>query len=414
MFVERIVKSSLGGVLPKAWRVVLVDSVAQRGSGHTPNKKHPEYWNGGIKWVSLKDSDKLDRRYIADTEETISEAGLANSSAVLHPAGTVILSRDAGVGKSAIMQDTMAVSQHFIAWRCGELLDNHFLFYWLQFMKPEFERVAVGSTILTIGLPYFRKLRMLLPPLPEQRAIAALLGTWDRAIEQTTQLIEAKQQARDRLRERLTTGRLRLAGRTAEWPIIQLADVCTIVAGRTPRRNVLRYWANSTDTRSFPWAAIGDMNGKWLRITKERITPAAVQEAGLRPAAAGTTLMSYKLSIGRTARAAVDIYHNEAIAAFRPTGEGVDPDYLFYALPSMVAGCDQAQAAKGATLGLSQLRSLWVSLPPMGEQRSVASLLAMLDAELQLVTEYRLDLQRQKRALADKLLTGRVRLPEDA
>ncbi|NUP99089.1 MAG: restriction endonuclease subunit S, partial [Armatimonadetes bacterium] len=185
MFVERIVKSSLGGVLPKAWRVVLVDSVAQRGSGHTPNKKHPEYWNGGIKWVSLKDSDKLDRRYIADTEETISEAGLANSSAVLHPAGTVILSRDAGVGKSAIMQDTMAVSQHFIAWRCGELLDNHFLFYWLQFMKPEFERVAVGSTILTIGLPYFRKLRMLLPPLPEQRAIAALLGTWDRAIEQT-------------------------------------------------------------------------------------------------------------------------------------------------------------------------------------------------------------------------------------
>ena len=96
-------KDSPLGRIPVEWDVTLLDSLAVRGSGHTPNKQRPAYWNGGIKWVSLADSRKLDDLYISETDKEISELGLKNSSAVLHPAGTVILSRDAGVGKSAIL-----------------------------------------------------------------------------------------------------------------------------------------------------------------------------------------------------------------------------------------------------------------------------------------------------------------------
>jgi type I restriction enzyme, S subunit len=167
------------GHLPSAWSVVLLDSVAKRGSGHTPDKKHPEYWNGSIKWVSLKDSTLLDRLYISDTASKITPLGIDNSSAVEHPAGTVVLSRDAGVGKSAITTDVMAVSQHFMAWQCGPNLDNHFLYYWLQWKKPEFERIAIGNTIKTIGLPYFKQLRITLPPIEEQRTIATSLKSID-------------------------------------------------------------------------------------------------------------------------------------------------------------------------------------------------------------------------------------------
>jgi len=104
------------GVIPQDWDVTLLDSVARRGSGHTPDKAHHEYWGGTIKWVSLQDSDRLDQLYISDTAAKITPAGIANSSAKMHPKGTVVLSRDAGVGKSAIMKDDMAVSQHFMAW----------------------------------------------------------------------------------------------------------------------------------------------------------------------------------------------------------------------------------------------------------------------------------------------------------
>jgi type I restriction enzyme, S subunit len=80
------------GLIPEEWGVVLLDSVAKRGSGHTPDKKHPEYWDGQIKWISLRDSARLDALYIEDTAAKITAAGIANSSAVVHPAGTVVLS----------------------------------------------------------------------------------------------------------------------------------------------------------------------------------------------------------------------------------------------------------------------------------------------------------------------------------
>lgn len=186
------------------WPTVLLDSVATRGSGHTPSQKFPEYWEGGLKWVSLADSSALDKRYIYKTARTVSALGIRHSSAVLHPKGTVIVSRDAGVGKSAILGDEMAVSQHFIAWRCDPTkLHPEYLYQWLQSNKREFERMAVGSTIKTIGLGYFEKLRIPLPSVDTQRSMARILDAWDAGIEKSEQLIAAKIERHNSLTERL-------------------------------------------------------------------------------------------------------------------------------------------------------------------------------------------------------------------
>jgi type I restriction enzyme S subunit len=171
------------GWLPNEWDTPLLDSAARRVSGHTPNRKIPGYWNGGIKWVSLADSWRLDQRYIRDTEYEISQLGIENSSAQLHPSGTVVLSRDAGVGKSAILAESMAVSQHFMAWICGPKLHNRFLYYYLQTSKRLFENIASGSTIVTIGLPFFKRMLAPLPgQLDEQVRIANILEAVDTSI----------------------------------------------------------------------------------------------------------------------------------------------------------------------------------------------------------------------------------------
>lgn len=182
------------GVRPRVWKIGRLDDFARRGSGHTPNKNDASYWNGGIKWVSLADSSKLDRFLISETDKQISAEGVANSSAVLHPAGTVILSRDAGVGKSAILAENMAVSQHFMAWQAGPEIDGVFLYYWLQFMKRSFEGIAMGSTIQTIGLSYFRKLQAVVPPLAEQECIAVRMRQVDLAIDRARDELSALQQ----------------------------------------------------------------------------------------------------------------------------------------------------------------------------------------------------------------------------
>jgi type I restriction enzyme S subunit len=174
------------------WMEEKLEDLAKRGSGHTPNKAKEEYYNGGIKWVSLADSKRLDNGLISETVIVISEQGIKNSSAVLHPAGSVILSRDAGVGKSAVMSESMAVSQHFIVWTCDKRrLSNWFLYYILQIKKPVFENVASGSTIKTIGLPFFKELRINVPSVPEQQRIADCLTSLDDLIAAQTQKHEA-------------------------------------------------------------------------------------------------------------------------------------------------------------------------------------------------------------------------------
>ena len=220
------------GVIPEDWGLPLLDSIANRGSGHTPDKKHPEYWNGPIKWVSLRDSDALDKLFIEETAATVTAAGIANSSAVIHPAGTVVLSRDAGVGKSAIIKTEMAVSQHFMAWQCGANLDNIYLYYWLQAAKPEFERIAMGNTIKTIGLPFFRNLRIAQPPLPEQRAIAAALLDVDALLAKLDQLIAKKRDLKQAAMQQFLTGQTRLPGFSGAWDVKRLGDVVEIRKGQ--------------------------------------------------------------------------------------------------------------------------------------------------------------------------------------
>lgn len=174
------------------WREEELDRLAKRGSGHTPNKSKPEYYDGGIKWVSLADSAKLDRGLIFETQVEISEGGIKNSSAKLHPAGSVILSRDAGVGKSAVLASPMAVSQHFICWTCDtKKLSNWFLYYQLQIMKPFLEDIATGSTIKTIGLPFFKTMKLTLPKINEQERIAACMTSLEGRIAAQVERLEA-------------------------------------------------------------------------------------------------------------------------------------------------------------------------------------------------------------------------------
>ena len=208
----QLYKESALGWIPTEWQVELLDEITARGTGHTPSKSSPSYWNGGIKWVSLADSHRLDDIYIYETDKEISALGLANSSAVLHPAGTVILSRDAGIGKSAVLASEMAVSQHFIAWRCGPRLNNLFLYFWLQHEKRHFESIALGSTILTIGLPFFKRYKVVVPPRAEQDLAAAILMNAEANLASASMELDKLRNYKIGLMDDLLTGNVRVTG----------------------------------------------------------------------------------------------------------------------------------------------------------------------------------------------------------
>lgn len=168
---------------PNGWEWTPLADVAQLESGHTPSRRHPEYWNDGIPWIGIKDATENHGRTITDTYQHVSELGLANSSARLLPAGTVCLSRTASVGFVVVMGRPMATSQDFVNWVCGPNIDAQYLKYVLLAEKEAFLRFASGTTHQTIYYPEAKAFHVCLPPIDEQKAIAKILSSLDDKIE---------------------------------------------------------------------------------------------------------------------------------------------------------------------------------------------------------------------------------------
>ncbi len=168
---------------PPGWRWTPLSGVAQLESGHTPSRKHPEYWDDGIPWIGIKDAVDNHGRVITDTYQHVSQLGLENSSARLLPARTVCLSRTASVGFVVVMGRSMATSQDFVNWVCGPSLEPDYLKYILLAERDTLFRFASGTTHQTIYYPEAKAFHALLPRVEEQRRILGVLGTLDDKIE---------------------------------------------------------------------------------------------------------------------------------------------------------------------------------------------------------------------------------------
>jgi len=373
------------GVIPEDWNLPLLDSVAKRGSGHTPDKKHPEYWNGPIKWVSLKDSDALDNLYIEETFATITPEGIANSSAVIHPAGTVVLSRDAGVGKSAITRTDMAVSQHFMAWHCGAALDNIFLYYWLQATKPEFERIAMGNTIKTIGLPYFKTLRIPQPPLTEQRAIAAALSDVDALLAKLDQLITKKRDLKQAAMQQLLTGQTRLPGFGGAWEVRRLGELLRVRHGRS------QHHVERSDG-CYPILATGGEIGRADTFLYDK----------------PSVLIGRKGTIDKPQFQDEPFWTVDTLFYTEISGS-VSPKFIFYKF-NLINWRSYNEASGVPSLNASTIENIEIKLPFFEEQIAIATVLSDMDAEIAALEARRDKTRALKQGMMQELLTGRIRL----
>jgi type I restriction enzyme S subunit len=160
-----------------------LSEIAQLETGHTPSRRHPEYWDGTIPWIGIKDATSNHGRTIYATNQSVTPLGIENSAARVLPAKTVCLSRTASIGFVVVMGVPMSTSQDFVNWICGPELDFRYLKYVLQLERETLLRFAHGTTHQTVYFPEVKAFHVLLPPIPEQRAIADVLGALDDKIE---------------------------------------------------------------------------------------------------------------------------------------------------------------------------------------------------------------------------------------
>ncbi|WP_339156067.1 restriction endonuclease subunit S [Actinomadura luteofluorescens] len=197
--------------VPDSWDEVRVGLLARMGSGHTPSRSRPDWWQEcTIPWITTGEVQQVrdDRvEVITETREQISEVGLRNSAAELHPKGTVILCRTASAGYSAVMGVDMATSQDFVTWTCGPRLNPFYLLWCLRAMRQDLlGRLAMGSTHKTIYVPDLQALRIPLPPtLVDQVDIVRRIRANNERVDQVMDRVRRQSKLLAKRRQALIT-----------------------------------------------------------------------------------------------------------------------------------------------------------------------------------------------------------------
>lgn len=165
------------------WRTTTIGTIADIIGGSTPSTKDPNNFGGDIPWLTPKDLSGLHNRFMARGSRNLTEQGLKSCSAKLVPSGTVLLTTRAPIGYVAIAANDIATNQGLRSLVLGDGNCSEFLYYWLKCNIAELERHASGSTFQELSGTSLKRITIQLPPLPEQRAIAHILGTLDDKIE---------------------------------------------------------------------------------------------------------------------------------------------------------------------------------------------------------------------------------------
>lgn len=150
--------------------------------GGTPKTSIDEYWNGDIPWISIKDFNS-GQKYVSDTEKTITELGLNNSSTKILEKNDIIISARGTVGEVAMIKSEMAFNQSCYGLRVHDSFDKEFVYYLLKYNIYKLKNMVHGAVFDTITTNTFDNIIVNIPPLEYQEKISYLLSNIDNLIE---------------------------------------------------------------------------------------------------------------------------------------------------------------------------------------------------------------------------------------
>jgi len=202
-------------------------------SGSTPKSAVPEYWDGDIKWITPAELNE-DTYVIYDSARHISALGVAKTGLKPFPAGTVILSSRAPIGKTAIAGCEMYCNQGFKNLVCGEKIDSKYLYFFLSSKTDYLNSLGRGATFKEISKAIVENVEIPLPELSEQRRIAA-------CFEKLMHLIHLRKTELEEMDKLRKSRFIELFGMPGAddfgWGLVPLGSVCYInpKKGQDPR-----------------------------------------------------------------------------------------------------------------------------------------------------------------------------------
>ena len=399
------------GLIPDDWEVKKLGEIGKIINGLTYSPENIKE-NGTL---VLRSSNVQNNRIVYDDNVFVEENLIFNPT----QKGDVLICVRNGsrnlIGKTAQIDDqssNVAFGAFMTIYRSNK---NNFIYNY--FKSDNFFREVhrnLGATINSINNNDLKKFKIPLPPLPEQKAIADCLSTWDVAIEKQSQLIETLTQRKKALMQQLLTGKKRLPGFSEEWKEVKLGDIGKTYNGLTgktkedfgegePFITYMNIFSNSKiDISNFEYVKIGVNENQNKTIYGDiffTVSSETPDEVGM------ASVLLDRVD---------NLYLNSFCFGFRLNDlKSLLPEFSSYLFRNDLFRKEVYKLAQGSTrfnLSKLELMKIKIKLPPIEEQTAIAEILATADRELQLQKEKLMQLQTQKKGLMQVLLTGKKRL----
>jgi len=412
------------GPLPEEWLAVpLGDAATAFLGGATPSTKRPDYWGGDIPWTT---SAHINALYLEKGAKTITKRGLESCSCSLVPKGNLVVGTRVGVGKVAINTVDVAISQDLT----GVLVNKdkalpEFLGYALlaSSAQEQFRVGTRGTTIKGIARDDLVRITVPLPPVHEQRKIAAVLSAVQEAREKTEAVIAALRELKKSLMKHLFTygpvpieeaekvklkdthiGRL-----PEEWRALPLADVATgFLGGATPSTKRPDYWDGD-----IAWTTSAHINSLYLTRGAKGISKRGLDSCSSSLVPKGNLLIGTRVGVGKVAINMIDVAVSQDLTGVLVNKQRTLTEFLAYALLSSAAQRQFRAATRGTTIkGIPRddLVRIMVPLPPLREQKKIAAVLSAVDRTIEAEEGRKQCLEQLFRTLLNDLMTARIRV----
>lgn len=185
------------------------------------------------------------------------------------------------------------------------------------------------------------------------------------------------------------------------WEVKKLGDIAEIQIGKTPSRNNIDFFQGENI-----WLSIRDLKSKFVSSSSEKISNEAISKTNMKVVPKGTLLMSFKLTLGKTAFAECDLYTNEAIAAIFIKNKNINKYFLDYVLKFTDLEKYVDNAVKGKTLNKQKLKQIEIPLPPLKEQERIVGILdesfAKIDESIKILEQDLLNLDELMQSALQK------------
>jgi type I restriction enzyme S subunit len=351
---------------------VKLRDVCDTTSGGTPSRDVLAYYGGDIPWV--KSGELLDG-LITDTEEKITKAAIASSSAKLFPAGTLLIALyGATVGRLGILGIEATTNQAVCGITPNEQLDRDFLFYYLLKQREKLIDSRTGGAQPNINQEIIRELDIPLPPLTEQKRIASLLARADR-------LRQLRRTAHDLGDALLQSVFLEMFGdpyrNEKKWKKKNLGALAKWRSGGTPSRENPEYFQGDV-----PWLSSGELEQMYTYSSNEHISEYALKKSNATKIEIGSLLLGmYDTAALKSTINQVVCACNQAIAYAKFDESKINTVFVYWAI--QVGKEDYRRLQRGVrqkNLNLSMIQEISIPVPPLSLQEEFAGVVARVES----------------------------------